>query len=157
MKLLKRDEGMRLYPYLDSTGWWTIGIGHLIDRRRGGSFPPWLRSVPITEDEAGHLLATDLLEREARLAGVLPWLEGESEACRLVLSSMAFQLGVAGVLDFRDMLAAAEEKRWADAGREMRASLWYRQTPQRAERLARTMETGDVAHLELGPDVSPRA
>lgn len=33
---LRRDEGEKLYAYQDTLGYWTIGIGRLIDRRRGG-------------------------------------------------------------------------------------------------------------------------
>ena len=33
---LVRDEGLRHLPYLDSEGYWTIGVGIMIDERRGG-------------------------------------------------------------------------------------------------------------------------
>ncbi len=33
---LRRDEGEVLHAYQDSLGYWTIGIGVLIDKRKGG-------------------------------------------------------------------------------------------------------------------------
>jgi lysozyme len=55
---------------------------------------------------------------------------------------MAFQIGVEGLLRFRRTLAAMQSHDYAGAAAGMRASLWARQTPARAERLARVMESG---------------
>ena len=48
---LSRDEGTVLQAYQDSLGYWTIGTGRLIDKRRGGG---------ITKAEADYLLANDV-------------------------------------------------------------------------------------------------
>lgn len=34
--LLTSDEGRVPHAYQDHLGYWTIGVGHLIDRRKGG-------------------------------------------------------------------------------------------------------------------------
>ncbi len=49
---LKQFEGLRLQPYTDSAGKWTIGYGHLI--KTGESFDT------ITEGQAAALLADDV-------------------------------------------------------------------------------------------------
>jgi lysozyme len=149
-RLLQRDEGRKLDPYRDSLGLWTIGYGHLIDRRKGGRLPDWLKSFPISQEEAEHLLDTDVVEKEIELSQSWPAFESQSALIKAVMVSMAFQMGVGGVMAFTRTLQAIEEQRWADAGRGMRESLWARQTPKRATRLALAVETGDAKFLELG-------
>jgi len=149
-RLLQRDEGCRLVPYADHLGYWTTGYGHLIDRRKGGKLPDWIKSFPIEQEEAEHLLDTDIMEKEIKLSQAWPAYERQPALVKAVLVSMAFQMGVGGVMAFTRTLRAIEEQRWADAGKGMRESAWYRQTPKRAERLALTIETGDAKFLELG-------
>lgn len=53
-------EGLRLEPYRDPIGYWTVGIGHLLSRdRQDAQYPP------VTIEEAEALLASDL-EKAAR-------------------------------------------------------------------------------------------
>ena len=152
-RLLQRDEGCRLEPYADHLGYWTIGYGHLIDRRKGGKLPDWIKSFPILQDEAEHLLDTDIMDKEIKLSQAWPAFADQSPLVKAVLVSMAFQMGVGGVMAFTRTLRAIEEHRRADAGKGMRESAWYRQTPKRVERLARTIETDDAKFLELGNQV----
>jgi len=48
---------------------------------------------------------------------------------------MCFQLGRPRLSKFKNMIAAVEDLDWASMSDEMEDSNWYRQTPQRAERL----------------------
>ena len=66
---------------------------------------------------------------------------------------MAFQMGVMGLMAFRNMLKAVEEGRFADAATAMIASRWAQQTPGRALRLAEAMRTGDVGAFRLDEDL----
>lgn len=148
--LLRRDEALRLHPYQDALGFWTIGYGHLIDRRRGGSLPAWISpSFPITTGEAEELLRSDVMDCDVALRDRLPWWDSVDGLRRALLLSMAFQLGVGGLLGFPRMLAAAAIGRWAEAADEMRDSLWYGQTHGRAERLAQAMASGSPLPLKL--------
>ena len=58
---------------------------------------------------------------------------------------MASQLGVAGTLAFHHMLTSAQAGDYAAAAAEMLDSHWATQTPKRAKRLARQMQTGQRA------------
>ena len=49
---------------------------------------------------------------------------------------MVFQIGFSGVMKFRKMIANMQEKNWKGAADEMLDSLWAKQTPSRANRLA---------------------
>ena len=129
---LRRDEGESATCYLDHLGYQTIGIGRLIDKRRGGGLRP---------DEISYLLNNDIQDRREALKKALPFFDSLPSARQGVLINMAFQLGVAGLLEFKQTLKAVEEGRWADAAKAMLASKWATQTPARAARLAKQMET----------------
>ena len=48
---------------------------------------------------------------------------------------MCFQLGRPRLSKFKNMIAAVEDLDWAKMADEMEDSNWYRQTPNRAQRL----------------------
>lgn len=131
---LSRDEGRVLHAYQDHLGFWTIGIGRLIDKRRGGG---------ISAKEADYLCSNDVAEVLAGLDDKLPWWRSLDPPRQRVLANMAFNLGVAGLLKFRNTLAAVQRGDWPAARRGMLASLWARQVGTRAQRLAHTMLTGE--------------
>ena len=150
LRVLRHEEGLRLDPYQDSRGWWTIGYGHLIDRRRGGSLPKWIApSFPISQDEADELLAYDVREAQIALGNRLPFFPKLDGVRQVVLAAMAFQLGLGGVLAFRLMLAAMERADWRAARAEMLNSKWARQTSARAQRMANALATGDANFFGL--------
>lgn len=133
-KQLRRDEGFKEYAYKDHLGYWTIGIGRLIDERKGGR---------ITEDEAIYLLGNDIAEKMAALHKALPWIDGLDEARRGALLNMAFQLGVSGLLGFQQTLAAIRDEHYDHAASLMLISKWAQQTPARAKRMSRQIATGE--------------
>ncbi len=127
---LVRDEGRRLLPYLDTAGKITIGVGRN------------LTDIGISLDECSAMLESDIARAERGLDRRLPWWRSLNDVRQRVLLNMAFNLGLAGLSTFEATLAAIREARFADAAAGMRASLWARQVGQRAERLARMMESG---------------
>jgi len=127
---LIRDEGMRLRPYRDSVGKLTIGVGRNLDDKG------------ISLGEADLLLDNDLSEYSAAVLARVPSAYKLDEARRAVLVGMAFNMGIAGLMRFKVMLAMVERGDYAEAARAMLDSLWARQVGHRAERLAIQMETG---------------
>lgn len=138
--ILRRDEGLKLSAYQDTLGYWTIGYGHLIDARRNGR---------ISAAAADFILDEDIRNVDKALDTFLPFWKTLDDARRDVLRSMAFQMGVGGLLGFRNTLAALEAGHFDVAATGIRTSKWYTQTPKRAERLAKVLETGDPANFEL--------
>jgi lysozyme len=124
---LIKDEGEVLHAYEDSEGFLTIGIGRLIDKRRGGG---------LSRTEARYLLDNDIQRVVASLDRSLPWWNNLPESQQQGLANMAFQLGVNGLLGFQRMLAALKRGEYAEARREALDSRWARQTPNRARRVA---------------------
>src|SRR3546814_11758334 len=55
---------------------------------------------------------------------------------------MAFQMGAAGLAGFKNSLKLVEQKRWAEAAANMMLSKWAKQTPERAARVTKMIETG---------------
>jgi len=121
---LLADEGLRLKPYRCTAGKLTIGVGRNLDDRG------------ITEAEARLLLGNDIAECWGSLHKTLPWLHDAPEAVQEVLVNMAFNLGVGGLLSFKQTLELLASRDYAAAAKAMLASKWAGQVGKRAERLA---------------------
>ncbi len=132
-RLLRGEEGEVLTEYKDHLGYSTIGVGRLIDARKGGG---------ITAEESAYLLSNDIQKKLSELERKLPWVKELDEARRGVLLSMAFQMGTEGLLGFKNTLEMVRTGRYADAAKGMLNSLWAKQTPQRAKRHSEQMRTG---------------
>ena len=120
---LEQEEGYRPHVYRCSSGALTIGIGCNLD-------------AGMPHDEAVLLLRHRLRKIQAALASKLPFFSGLSEPRQAALISMAYQLGVQGLLGFPRTLAYLVAGDFDAAGREMLDSTWARQTPARARRTA---------------------
>jgi lysozyme len=131
---LRADEGVRAQAYQDHLGFWTIGVGRLIDPRKPGS---GLRSAEID-----MMLAGDIEDRVRALTVRLPWFTDLDEARQGVLINMAFQLGTDGLCAFTTTLAHVRAGRYDEAATAMLQSKWAGQTPARARRMAEQMRTG---------------
>ena len=132
-RLLRGEEGEVLTEYKDHLGYSTIGVGRLIDARKGGG---------ITAEESAYLLSNDIQKKLSELERKLPWVKELDEARRGVLLSMAFQMGTEGLLGFKNTLEMVRTGRYTDAAKGMLNSLWAKQTPQRAKRHSEQMRTG---------------
>ncbi|MGH2368514.1 MAG: glycoside hydrolase family protein [Chloroflexota bacterium] len=126
---LRRDEGFRLKPYRDTVGKLTIGVGRNLDDKG------------LTADEVWMLLEHDIDDVQQAL-GRFEWFLRLDAARQGVCLNMAFNLGVAGFLEFRRMQAALEAQDWEQAAAEMLDSRWASQVGARATRLAQQMRTG---------------
>ena len=138
---LDRDEGYERSAYRDSLGFWTIGRGHLIDKRKNAGL----------SDEVIELqFQIDVNEKLAALLQALPWASQLNEARLGALVNMAFQLGVKGVLGFPKMLLHLRYGRYQEAHDEAIKietpapnDEWPEQTPARAKRIAMQLLTGE--------------
>ena len=127
---LMRDEGESLKPYKDSRGFWTIGIGRCLDTRG------------ITHTEALFLLDDDIADFSKEIFEALPWAATLDDARLGVLVNLAFNLGLAGLLEFRNMLLAVRLAQWDKAAEHLLSSIYAEQVGDRAKRLAKQLTTG---------------
>ena len=131
---LIREEGAESCAYQDSLGYWTIGVGRLIDSRKGGG---------LSNEEIDMLLDNDIKRNYEAVLKALPWMEKLSDQRQAVLIEMAFQMGVSGLLQFKRTLGSIEDGQYGEAAVEMLESKWAKQTPKRAYRMALQMETDE--------------
>ena len=130
MDQLIRNESLRLYPYVDTVGKITIGVGRNLSDKG------------LSSAEAMMLLDHDVDEVITDLAGSFPWFCDLDSVRQRVLCDMRFNLGPSRFRGFKRMLRALGEKDYPKAAAAMRDSLWFLQTKTRGVRLVKMMLTG---------------
>lgn len=131
---LKADEGVKPCVYKDHLGFYTIGVGRLVDDRKP--------SAGLRPIEIDFLLQNDIDDRIEQLTKRLQWFQNLDDARQGALLNMSFQLGVDGLLDFKNTLKLVEDGQYSEAADNMLQSKWAQQTPERAKRMAEQMKTG---------------
>lgn len=122
---LKKFEGFSGNPYTDTQGYETIGIG---------------TKLPLTEEEA-ELLLQHRLKQTVNNLNILKLdnLDIKEEA-KIILYDMAYNLGTKGILGFKKMWLALENKDYLEASKQMKDSKWYNQVGRRSKYLVEEME-----------------
>ena len=127
MSTLMVDEGLKKSANQDHLGFWTIGVGRLIDERRGGG---------LSEKECMYLLSNDIDTCYKDLSeSIFHDFDAFPDPIQTVLISMRFQLGFGGFRGFKKMIAAFQALDYREAIKQMKDSKWYTQTQVRADRL----------------------
>ena len=121
------DEGDIPHAYQDHLGFWTIGVGFLIDKQRGGYLPEPVRDLWL--DYLIKKISTDLASR-------WDYFNKLGDDQKRGFLNMAYQMGVNGLLKFKNALAAAENSDWNACYIELLDSRWAKQTPRRARKVA---------------------
>ena len=128
---LVRHEGLRLKPYRCTAGKLTIGIGRNLDDRG------------ISQKEAYAMLERDILDFEQQLLDDIPDVyNGLDEVRQSVLLNMCFNLGLKGLLEFKNTLGFVAAGDWERAANGMLASKWAKQVGMRAIELSELMRKG---------------
>lgn len=122
--LLMRHEGYRPYPYLDTVGKITIGVGRNLSDRG------------LTEAEIEMLLTYDINLAMEDLSLYLPdWQDLPSEV-QLALISLSFNLGRRRLFGFKKLKHALQNQDRITAAAELLDSKWARQVGKRAGHMA---------------------
>ena len=137
--MIIRHEGEKLHAYQDHLGYWTIGVGRLIDERKGGG---------IGKRESRMLLEGDLNVCKQDLSKIFSdetgdsWV-GISRERQKALVDMRFQLGPSGFRSFTNMIQAIKDDDWDRAADEALNSKYARiDTPERAQEIAEILRNG---------------
>lgn len=133
-KELVRDENVIPYAYQDSLGFWTIGVGHCIDIRKGCKLP---------DQFIYSLLDSDIHNAINDLNSNIPWWVQLDEVRKRVLINMCFNLGIRKLLVFQKFLSAMKSSNWGEAATQMQNSVWWGQVGARAARLQQMVITGE--------------
>ena len=128
---LIRHEGLKLKPYRCPAGKLTIGVGRNLDANG------------ITQKEAIVLLENDILRCEKELLDEIPEVYSRlSETRKSVLLNMCFNLGISGLMEFKNTLAFIDACDFERAANGMLASKWAKQVGRRAIELSELMRKG---------------
>ncbi|PKN78198.1 MAG: lysozyme [Candidatus Cloacimonetes bacterium HGW-Cloacimonetes-1] len=128
---LLRHEGLKLKPYRCPAGKLTIGVGRNLEE------------CGISQKEAFVLMENDILHCESELLGHIPIAySGLNETRKSVLLNMCFNLGISGLLEFKNTLAFIGAGDFERAANNMLASRWAKQVGRRAIELSEMMRKG---------------
>lgn len=142
------DEEYKPSPYKDSLGLWTFGIGRCLETNplTGAEWKKFLDSgwlnISIGKQGASWLCMCQLAATETVL-GRYSWFKGLNDARQNAFIEMAFQLGMGRFAKFVDMLAAANKGDWQTVHDEALDSAWAKETPARAQMIAKMLLTGE--------------
>ena len=126
-------EGVKYEIYRCSEGYPTAGIGHLITEWDENYFDKPI-GTKVSKEQVAKWFMADL---DVAINDMNQFTEGMNvdENVRECVTEMAFQLGLPRLNKFRKFKQALLDGDIKSAQTEMKDSLWYRQTTNRAERL----------------------
>ena len=136
---IKEHEGFRNTVYSDSLGFATIGYGHLV-------LPSddFVEGVEYSEEELNNVFEVDFNTAEKDATQLIEEHEVKlNHNARCGIIEMCFQLGKPRVKLFKKMWAALQIKDFGEASFQMMDSRWAKQTPSRAESLAKIMRASN--------------
>ncbi len=130
---IKLHEGFVPRVYKDSLGKRTIGYGHLCVEPE-----QWDDDKEYTKEELNVVFEKDFNEA-LKNAEHLIGERSINDTAKEVIIEMVFQLGIGGVGKFKNMWSALDREDYGEASFQMMDSLWAKQTPNRAKKLAEKM------------------
>lgn len=136
---LELDEGIKYEIYLDHLGLPTFGIGHLVrdeDPEYGEDV-----GTSVSEDRVASAFEQDIQITIEDCEKLYPDFYELPEEAQLIIANMCFNLGYPRLSAFKGMKRGVDARDWNAAADEMVDSRWYRQVPNRAERLVERMRS----------------
>ena len=89
-------------------------------------------------------LEEKVVEMDGVLKNTLPWYKDATDVTKGILVNMSFNLGLKGLLGFKNTLRFISEKNYEQAASNMKQSLWARQVKVRADELIERMRTQSI-------------
>lgn len=131
---LEIDEGNKQFPYTDSVGKLTIGIGRN------------LTDVGLSQAERDYLLNNDVARSVRDLDKNVPWWRQMTDARQRALCNMCFNMGwgdgTNGLSSFKNSLELLRLGKYEECGEMLKKSKWYRQVGARADRIITLIKVG---------------
>jgi lysozyme len=140
---LKQEESYELEVYRCTAGHPTVGVGHNLDADPAIEILGKKLKVgdKITDEQALRLFEKDISKTIADVNKRIPFFKDLSAPRQYVLISMAFNMGVAGLLEFKNTLAALKAGDITGTVLGMKASKWFRQVKTRGAKLIKIMQS----------------
>ena len=159
IKELKKEEGYRSKPYVDTQGNWTIGYGHNLQGRSfdhyeidylfpdhvnvpitAKQYVKYWKDSPITQEQAEFILEQDILivKHTALKIYKKQWLNFDQNQ-KVAILDLIFNLGEVTYRKFRKHIRATKELDWERSAKEVLNSKAARELPKRYNRLAKLL------------------
>lgn len=143
LSILKYEEGYQDAPFIGISGYPTVGSGIKIGPK-GASLSGYIFRVPeAVNDLWMQTLLNGKISDMKQRPVIAKALQQCNQARSDILYSMAYQLGIDGLAEFREALKAINCADFSSAADGMLNSLWARKMPGRAMRHAAVMRSGD--------------
>lgn len=127
---LKDHEGYETFPYADTLGKITIGVGHN------------LTDNGLPDHIIDLLLDWDIDQARRELDRIHPQWREYTPNRKDALVELVFNMGAPSLLTFKKMWAAIEAEDWAEAAVQLLDSKYARQVGMRAHVIADQLEDG---------------
>jgi lysozyme len=118
--LIMKHEKFKESMYSDTTGNLTIGYGHN------------LKASTISQNAGGVILDDDIFWHITHLPRTFDFYDALSDARKVVLVDMSFNLGLQGLCEFHQMIEALKKGDYNAAADAMLDSKWAVQVGERA-------------------------
>lgn len=151
--ILKFEEGFSPVVYIDSEGYPSIGYGYLLSKERM-TIKQARKYYPFvwTEDAAEAMMLIRIRQIQERIVAypaITAAYSNCSEPRKVVLLSMAYQMGCRKLNHFKKTLSHLANGENKAASLEGLDSKWAKQTPLRAYRHTEVLHDGDF-HVYKG-------
>tara|TARA_E500000305_G_C4021453_1_gene239083 strand:+ start:1342 stop:1785 length:444 start_codon:yes stop_codon:yes gene_type:complete len=136
-KELAEDEGCKKEIYLDHLGYKTFGIGHLV--RAKDPENDMDVGTPVSDQRVAECFSEDIDKVIEDCIILYEDFYTLPDEVQLIVANMMFNLGRPRLTNFVRMRQAVNKHDWQEAAIQMKDSKWYKQVPNRAERLCERM------------------
>ena len=144
IEMLIRHEGLKLKPYKCTAGKWTIFVGrNYQDNPFSTDELTLILNKGCTEEVAKLILRNDIGRIRVELNKRLKFFTNLDEVRKSALIDMAFQMGVGGLLKFKNTLKAIENADWESAVSNAQNSNWGMTFKTRSSEIIKMLETGE--------------
>jgi GH24 family phage-related lysozyme (muramidase) len=117
--LVKQEEALRLKPYKDQAGHWTVGFGHKLEGDELKHF-----QQGITKDQANYLFEQDWNEARAQAEDTFRRAGHDWDSLdrnrRDMLTEMAFNVGPGGLGRYKTLMRAINDEDYKEMGKHYR-------------------------------------
>ena len=127
---LRIDEGVRQFPYVDTRGKITVGVGHN------------LTDNGLSDDEINYLLDNDIDHAVDELDKNFSWWRAMTDNRQQALTNFCFNVGIGTVLTFKNTMAHMQAGDYQAAANSILQSKWALQVHDRANRIADQIRNG---------------
>ncbi|QDM01571.1 glycoside hydrolase family protein [Aliarcobacter butzleri] len=146
-----QSEGFSKTVYKCPAGFDTIGYGRNIQanplnqdelKSIGATTSTSKTSYQVSEEIAKTWLKKELERVKNALSKELLFFDKLDDVRQAILIDMAYNMGIKGLLSFKNTLKLISDGKYVEASINMEQSNWYKQVKTRAKKLCEAMKTG---------------